>query len=132
MNSFNHYSLGSCGEWMFDAVAGIGLDPDQPGFKHIIIKPVMGGDLTWVKAHYDTVHGRIVSEWERKEKQLTLHVVIPANTTATIYVPAGDLASVLEGGKPAAKSEGVRFLRKKNAAAVFEAGSGTYDFTTLP
>ena len=132
MNSFNHYSLGSCGEWIFDTVAGIGLDPDQPGFKHIIVKPAMGGDLTWVKAHYDSVYGRIGSEWERKTNQLTLHVVIPANTTATIYVPAGDVASVLESGKPAAKSEGVRFLRRENAVAVFEVGSGTYDFTASP
>jgi len=132
MNSFNHYSLGSCGEWMFDTVAGIGPDPDQPGFKHIIVKPALVSGLTWVKARYDTVHGRIVSQWERKDKQLTLHVVIPANTTATIYVPAGDVASVLESGKPAAKSEEVRFLRRKNAGAVFEVGSGTYDFTASP
>lgn len=132
MNSFNHYSLGSCGEWMFGTVAGIGLDPARPGFKHIIIKPAIVGGLTWVKAHCDTVQGRIVSEWEHKEKQLTLHVVIPANTTATIYVPAEDAAAVLESGKPAAKSEGVRFLRMENAAAVFEVGSGTYDFTASP
>ena len=50
MNSFNHYSLGSCGEWMFDTVAGIGLDPDQPGFKHIIIHPRPGGGLTHARA----------------------------------------------------------------------------------
>ncbi len=130
MNSFNHYSLGSCGEWMFDTVAGIGVDPDQPGFKHIIVKPAVDGDLTWVKAHYDSIHGRIVSEWERKGKRLTLHVVIPSNTTATIYVPTADAASVREGGKPAAKAEGVRFLREENTAAVFEVESGTYDFTT--
>ena len=49
MNSFNHYSLGSCGQWLFETVAGIGLDPEQPGYRHIIIHPRVGGGLTWAK-----------------------------------------------------------------------------------
>ena len=35
MNSFNHYSLGSVGQWLYQSVAGIDTDPDQPGYKHI-------------------------------------------------------------------------------------------------
>ena len=107
------------------------IKPLTPSF---FLQKVLGAEVRIIQAlreaHYDSVHGRIVSERQRKDKQLALHVVIPANTTATIYVPAGDAASVQESGKPAAKAVGVHFVGTKDTAAVFEVGSGTYDFTT--
>jgi alpha-L-rhamnosidase len=130
MNSFNHYSLGSCGEWMFETVAGIEIDPERPAFEHVVIKPALTKDLTWVKAHYDSIHGRIVSEWELKGNQLALHVVIPPNTTATIHLPARDGSAVFEGGKPVKKSRRVKRLQKKDGEVSFETGSGDYDFTS--
>ena len=54
---------------------------------------------------------------------------MPANTTATIYVPAADGADVREGDIPAAEAAGVRFLRREGGAAVYEVGSGSYRFT---
>lgn len=131
MNSFNHYSLGSCGEWLFDAVAGIGIDPADPGYKHILIHPRVTGPLTWVKAHHDCLYGRIESNWTREGDTLTLNIKIPANTTATVYVPTTDPQSVTEGGKPASQSEGVKLLRTENGTAVYEVPSGTYAFHAL-
>lgn len=131
MNSFNHYSLGSCGEWLFDTVAGIGIDPAQPGFKHVVLRPRIQGSatpLTWVKAHHEGLYGRIESNWRRDGDTLTWNVSVPANSTATVYVPAMDAASVTEGGKPAAESAGVKFVRMENGAAVYEVGAGTYAF----
>ena len=63
MNSFNHYALGSCGQWLFDTVAGIGLDPEQPGFRHIVIYPRPGGGLTWARASLRSIRGPIASAW---------------------------------------------------------------------
>jgi alpha-L-rhamnosidase len=57
-------------------------------------------------------------------------VEIPANTTATVHVPSADAAAVTEGGRPAAKAQGVRFLRMEDAAAVYEIGSGRYRFVS--
>jgi alpha-L-rhamnosidase len=57
-----------------------------------------------------------------------MEVTIPANTTATVYVPAKDAAGVTESGKPTGKVEGVKFLRMENDAAVYEVGSGCYQF----
>ena len=128
MNSFNHYSLGSCGEWLYQTVAGIGSDPAQPGFGRLVIRPRVGGGLTWVKAHYDSIHGRIASAWTLKNGQFTLDTVIPANTTATVYVPASSADQVKEGGKPTATSKDVKFLRLENGAAVFAVPAGTYRF----
>jgi alpha-L-rhamnosidase len=130
MNSFNHYALGSCGQWLFDSAAGIGLDPDQPGYKHIIIHPRVGGGLTYAKASLRSIRGLIVSSWTLKDGLVTLDVTIPANTTATVYVPAAQADSVQESGKPAGQAECVKLLRAENGEAVFEVQSGSYRFTS--
>ena len=131
MNSFNHYSLGSCGEWMFSTMAGI--DTDGPGFKKIIIRPTPGEGITWVKASYDSINGRIVSNWAIEGNKMTMNVTIPPNTTATVYVSAKDAARVTESGNPADKAPGVKFVKQENGCALYEVGSGTYQFvSTLP
>ena len=135
MNSFNHYSLGSCGEWMFSSLAGI--DTDGPGFKKLVIRPMPPAlgkadgnkGITWTKAAYDSINGRIATAWKLEGEKLDLDVAIPPNTTATVYVPAKDAAAVSEGGKPAAQADGVKFLRMDNGAAVFAVGSGVYRFS---
>jgi alpha-L-rhamnosidase len=130
MNSFNHYSLGSCGEWLFDSAAGIGVDWHDPGYKHVILHPQTSGPLTWVNAHHDSIYGRIESDWARAESgALTLKVRIPANSTATVYVPAADSARVMESGKPADKAEGVKFVRMESGCAVYDVGAGAYQFS---
>lgn len=115
------------------ALGGIRPDPNGPGFKKIIIKPSVVGDLHWVESHYDSVHGRIVSHWRKRGDQLLMEVTIPANTTATVFVPAKDAAGVTESGKLATKAVGVKLLRMENDAAIYAVDSGTYRFqSTLP
>ena len=84
--------------------------------------------LTSARGSYQSVHGKIESEWTYSDGQFTLRAVIPANTRATVYVPAKAAETVTESGKPAAQAEGVRFLRMERDAAVYEVGSGTYEF----
>ena len=115
--------------WLYQGLAGI--RPASPGFKQIIIKPAIVGKIAWVKASYQSVHGVIRSAWKRDGNRLTLDVTIPANTTATVFVPAADAATVTEGGKPAAQAEGVGFLRMDGQAAVFAVASGSYSFQSL-
>ncbi|MFO1513818.1 MAG: alpha-L-rhamnosidase C-terminal domain-containing protein [Verrucomicrobiota bacterium] len=126
MNSFNHYSLGSCGEYLFGGIGGI--RSTSPGFKTIRIEPIIRDGLTWAKTSYDSINGKIATAWKREGQRLTLDVVVPANTTATICLPARDVASITEGGKPAASAEGVKFLRMEKDGAIFEVGSGDYKF----
>jgi len=128
MNSFNHYSFGSIGRWLFGSVAGI--DTDGPGYKRIIIQPRPGGGLDYAKASYNSINGEIVSDWKIMGGKFALNVTIPANTTATVYVPAGDIESVTEGGKPAAKAGDVSLLRMEDDSAVFAVGSGHYRFVS--
>jgi hypothetical protein len=127
-SSQNHFMLGQIQEWFYHDVAGIGGDPAGPGFKKIIIYPQPVGDLTWARASYDSIRGKITSDWKRAGGKFTLNVTIPANTTATVFIPAASAETVTEGGKPAAQSGGVKFLRMENDRAVFEIESGAYTF----
>jgi hypothetical protein len=129
-SSQDHFMSGQIVEWFYHDLAGIQRDEDVPAFKKIVIKPAIVGDITWVKASYDSIQGRIVSEWKREGQSLTLHVVIPANTMAKICVPSQDTASVQEGGKPADQSEGVKLIGMQGPFATYAVGSGNYTFTT--
>jgi alpha-L-rhamnosidase len=129
MNSFNHYSLGSCGQWMFDTVAGIGIDADQPGFRHIIIRPLPGGGLTAASGSFDSIYGTISTKWILQNGQFSLDLVIPINTTATIDLPTSDIASVQEGGSDIKNKPEIKNLANSAVPAQYEVGSGRYRFT---
>lgn len=124
--SRNHIMFGDISAWFYRALAGI--RPDAPGFKRIRIQPQVVGDLTWVRGSYDSIHGRIASDWKRENGTLTLSVTIPPNTAATVYVPTSDPGKVTESGKPAASAQGVRHLKNEDGRAVYEVGSGQYRF----
>jgi alpha-L-rhamnosidase len=130
MNSFNHYSLGSCGEWIFDTVAGIGVDPDQPGFKHIIIRPQPGGDLTHAEGSFDSIHGKISTKWELQNGNFSIEITIPANTTATVELPTTNISSVKEGGRNATAYAEIKLLPDEDGKAQYLIGSGDYHFTS--
>jgi hypothetical protein len=127
-SSQNHFMLGQLMEWFYHDLAGIQNDPAGAGFKRILINPQPVGDVTWARAGYDSIHGKIVSDWKRAGDKFTLKVTIPANTTATIFVPAQSSDAVTESGKPAAQSNGVKFLREENGRAIYEIASGNYTF----
>lgn len=126
MNSFNHYAFGSVGEWMYSSMAGI--DQQDTAFKKIVIRPRPGGGFTYVKGRYDSINGPIVSDWKVDGSRFKLHVEVPVNTQALVYVPGP--GKVTEGGTPAETSPGVRFLRQDGDAMVYQVGSGKYDFAS--
>jgi alpha-L-rhamnosidase len=95
-----------------------------------VIKPQPVGDVTWARASYDSVRGKIVTHWRREGSKFVLQVNLPANTTATVHFPAKSLESVRETGVPAQQSKGVRFLRLEGGCALFEVAGGQYLFET--
>ena len=129
MNSHNIVMLiGDLNVWLHEYMGGI--RPGTPGFKKIIIKPEPVGDLTWVKEGYDSIHGRISSEWHRSVGQFDLRVTIPANTTATVCLPAKDVQSITESGKSLNKTTGLESVKMEADRAVLEIGSGDYHFVS--
>jgi hypothetical protein len=127
-NTQIQFILGHIIEWFYHDLAGIQPDPESPGFKHFIVHPTVIGNLTEVTTSYDSIHGKIVSEWKLAQNQITLHVSIPPNTAATINVPTSDERSVTESGKPIEKSAEIRFLDFRNSSAAYEVASGDYLF----
>jgi alpha-L-rhamnosidase len=122
MNSFNHYSLGSVGEWMYRTIAGIDTDSKQAGYKHILIQPQPGGNLTWARGEYTCLYGIIRTDWWITGKNFYLQVDIPVNTTATVVLPGPNveydpsLAPYVNRQESSAK------------ATILGIGSGSYSF----
>jgi alpha-L-rhamnosidase len=129
MNSFNHYAYGAIGEWMYAVIGGIDVDGEQPGYKHIIMRPQPGGDLTSATAELRSLYGPIRSAWTLENGTFDWRITVPANTTATISVPVAENADVREGDGAAEEAPGVRFLRREGGVAVYEVVAGDYHFT---
>lgn len=130
MNSGNHVMLvGDMAAWLYEELAGIKADPASPGFQHIVMKPHPAGQLTWAKADYRSIRGPIQSHWRLEGGQFHWTIAIPANTTATIYLPTQDPASVTEGGRPVANVPGVHFVGREGDRAVYRIDSGRYEFS---
>jgi alpha-L-rhamnosidase len=90
MNSFNHYSLGSVGDWLFGRVAGIDQAPDSVAYSELLLRPLPGGTLTWARAEQETARGRIACGWSLDGEQITVTVTTPPGTTAVLEVPTTD------------------------------------------
>lgn len=127
-NSRLHHMFSDVSAWFYKALAGINADPEQPGFKHVIIKPCPVGDLAWASGEHRSPYGTIRSSWKKEGDMFSLDVSIPPNTSATIHVPASDPASVTEGGKPIGDSLDATIVRKEKNCTVIAVGSGDYRF----
>lgn len=119
MNSFNHYAYGAIGCWLYQNVAGIEIDPAQPAYKHIVLKPQPGGELTRARGHLNSIHGEIVSAWKLGANRFEWEITVPANTTATATFPVPAGAKLTENGQP---------FRAADLAAV-KLTAGRYKFT---
>jgi alpha-L-rhamnosidase len=129
MNSFNHYSYGSVGEWLFREAAGIDSDAEKgAGFGRVLIRPAVTDRLEQVSGVFYSMRGPVESHWSRRGRALSLRVAIPAGATAEVTLPAGAGARVTESGRELAQAVGVRVLRREESAVVLEVLSGEYRF----
>ncbi|HHY86331.1 MAG TPA: family 78 glycoside hydrolase catalytic domain [Verrucomicrobia bacterium] len=87
MNSFNHYSFGAVGEWLFGGAAGIQPDNAQPGYKHSYLRPQFTSQIEWVKATQHSPYGEIRSHWRAQGEEIVYDVTIPPNSSATMELP---------------------------------------------
>lgn len=115
--------------WCYQTLAGINYDPQEPGFKHIILRPQPVGDLTWTRASHVSVYGKIVSDWKLVEGQFHWRIEVPPNTTATAHIPTTAAELVRESGQSIYDLPGVEVLESQHGAALVKLGSGTYEFT---
>ena len=128
MNSFNHYAYGAIGDWMYRVVAGLDTDEDKPGYKKINIKPHIGGKLTHAAATLNTYYGKLHSGWKLENGNLVLEIEVPANTTATVYIPAYNTASITEGGLALTNIKDIHIVDSNKEYVQVNIGSGNYRF----
>jgi alpha-L-rhamnosidase len=136
MNSFAHYAFGAVCEWMFTSLAGI--DTDGAGYKHLLIKPMPPSPgsnpehepIAWVRAQYDSIHGRIATAWKVSAAHFDLDIVIPPNTDATVYLPMTAGGKITESGRDLERSRGIKVLRQEGDRTVLSVESGHYQFET--
>lgn len=137
MNSHNHPAFGFVSGWYYSTLAGIKPEEEHPGWKHILVQPHVTGDLVWAEAELDTLHGKTAVRWEREVAGLQMTVSVPANCSATVYVP--DLGiqhpvvyesrvPVWQNGQFVSGTSGIQKAYAQPGHLVFETGSGDYQF----
>ncbi len=128
MNSFNHYSFGAIGAWMYGYSLGIKRDEQSPGFAHFILQPEPDptGEMTFARGYYESMYGRIESAWELNGNTCVYDFGIPANTSATLRLKAASASDITQNGKPLGKLKGVKFTGLNNGLQTFELPSGIY------
>jgi alpha-L-rhamnosidase len=130
MNSFNHYAYGAIGDWLYRVVAGIDTYEDGVGYKHIKLEPHPGGGFTYANADLKTQYGNVSSHWQIENGNFNWNVEVPANTFATIYVPASNANEITESGKSVSSPKEIKVLGSENNAVVLQIGSGRYAFSS--
>jgi alpha-L-rhamnosidase len=128
--SKNHWTHSAVGEWLWRDVAGLNADVAKPGYESFTVWPRPTPEVNWCEAEYDSIRGPIQINWRQEAARFELHLTIPTGSSATIYLPTIDKASITESGKPIANVPGVKFIQVDNGFAVIEASSGKYDFTS--
>lgn len=118
--SHDHFFLGHIIEWFYADLVGLAPDPEQPGFKRLLVRPHPQPTLTWAEASHDSLHGRHTVRWEQTADRFTLTVTVPANTTARVYVP----------GREAAAADGTKPTGAEGERTVFDVGAGRHVFTS--
>ena len=130
MNSFNHYAYGAIGDWMYRNIAGLNASDSAVAYKHNVIKPLLGANLTEGHGKLMTNYGKLSSRWQLADTNLTLEVTVPVNTIADVYVPTNGEGSVTEGGTPVAEVAEVDVVGQAGTYLHVRTGSGTYQFAS--
>ncbi|WP_185781823.1 alpha-L-rhamnosidase [Croceivirga lutea] len=131
MNSFNHYSFGAVAAWMYNYSLGIQRDEKNPGFKHFVLqpKPDPTKEMKFAKGYYDSMYGRIKSEWMWQDDGWKYKTTVPANTSATLYLEANSVKNITVNGRKLKKAKEIHFVvDTKDKSLKIELNSGTYTF----
>ncbi len=128
MNSFNHYSFGAVAAWMYNY--SLGIQRGEGSFRHFVLKPNPDPtkEMTWAKGHYDSIYGKIASEWRYQGDNLIYLTEVPANTSATLYLPVSKIENIKESGKNLTNVSGISNVLVENNQVKMTLVSGKYSF----
>lgn len=126
--SNNHCMLGHLMEWLFSGLGGIRQEKESVAFRNIVIKPEPVGDIRYANTSYESPYGLIRSDWKDDEDTFELRVEIPANSQASVCLPASTIEQISESGIPLKTRQGMKFSPLTNGRIKIEIGSGIYNF----
>jgi alpha-L-rhamnosidase len=126
--SHNHPMFGGGLVWFYRKLAGMNIDPEQPGYRHIIFKPQPAGDLTFAKYYNNTSYGKAGIFWKKADDSFAMEITVPVSCSATVYVPVAENGDVYESGEKVAESDLIRFSGKEKGYKIYNVKSGTYNF----
>lgn len=127
-NSRNHPMFGGSLIWFYRKVAGMNVDPDQPGYKHIIVKPVATDSLSYASYSTRTPYGEAKVSWKKESGLFKLSTTIPVGSSATVYLPVEKGTQLTESGKSARRAPKVKYIGTRDGFAMFNIPSGVYRF----
>ena len=141
MNSFNHFALGSVGQWMYEYQLGIA--PGEAGYKHFVLQPEAGGSFLSLQGSFESEYGRIISAWvaDGHGQMSSYAATVPANSSATLYLPVSDELYALgshsdPASRPFESSPWAVFggteIHNGLPTAVYRLSSGTHRFSIGP
>lgn len=126
--SHNHPMFGSVSQWFYNWLGGIQADPQAIGFDRIIIRPQVVPDLQWVECSYNSVRGRITSDWYKKDGSVFFEIQVPVNSEAALYFPVLENSKILESGRSIEDNKDIQSIRREGQAVICRVGSGRYRF----
>jgi hypothetical protein len=127
--SNNHLMLGHLMEWFYCGLGGIDQEESSVGYKNIVIKPEMAGNITFSKTSYESPYGEIRCNWDKQPDMVSINIKIPVNTTAKVFIPVKPKSIVAESGIAVSKVKDINVLSDKDGWLLCQVGSGNYSFT---
>ncbi|MHA1755787.1 MAG: alpha-L-rhamnosidase C-terminal domain-containing protein [Promethearchaeota archaeon] len=128
MNSFNHFTYGSIGEFIYRIILGLNPDDNSPGYKHFIIKTILNRRILFAKGHYNSILGKIAISWKINDNKFSLDLSIPPNSRATVFLPTNKPNDILESGKEIKEISEIKILEKREKYIILKIDSGNYHF----
>jgi hypothetical protein len=130
-NSNNHFMLGHLMEWFYAGLAGIRSRESVPGFRDIILRPSIVGDVHWAKGEYHSPYGMVLSSWQKEGKRFDWDISVPANARAEVWLPVSAGAAVTEGQQDLATRRDIEVIGKQEGRMILRVGSGKYHFRVI-
>jgi alpha-L-rhamnosidase len=128
--SHNHPMFGSVSQWFYNWLGGIEPDVDAVAFDAFTLQPQLLKGLDWVRCTHRSIRGPITCDWKREGDRVALELHVPANTSATLILPAA--GALTENGCPATDSNGVEMIAGQDGRPTFRLDSGRYRFVFAP
>lgn len=130
-SSHNHPMMGGGLVWLYKNLAGMQVDVEKPGYKHMIFKPQPVDDLDFVSYINNTPYGKAGITWRQENSKFFMDIEVPVSATATVYIPSENATQVREGDRNISQNPYIANIQSAGGYTILEVGQGNYKFEVL-